>query len=130
MKPKAAYGTPCNGCGRCCINIRCPAAQLLFGPGTHCPALVAVDGGDGNTFACGLIVDAVRLVPEIVAEHGRMQVQSAAAQLVAIGAGCDAQYPGEVNITFQAQMREHFTSEGMQEASAWARSILFGEKLA
>jgi hypothetical protein len=49
---KPIYGTPCNGCGQCCMGELCPPAKD-FWPGRKgpCPALEY----ESNRFWCGLI---------------------------------------------------------------------------
>jgi len=51
---KPVLGSPCNGCGVCCLAETCPAALLLFrrrrGP---CPALAWDD--TANRYQCDLV---------------------------------------------------------------------------
>jgi hypothetical protein len=49
---KPLYGTPCNGCGQCCMGQLCPPAQDIW-PGRKgpCPALEY----EGDRFWCGII---------------------------------------------------------------------------
>lgn len=54
--PKPLYGTPCNGCGICCLT-PCPTIQILH-PGEHvygtpCPRLRERNG----RFECGLFTE-------------------------------------------------------------------------
>lgn len=83
MKPaKPPHGQPCNNCGRCCDDQRCPSGVALFGPGSRCPALT-----DGQ---CGLILDPLKYA------HGDADaLRSAASVLVGAGLGCDALLLGE-----------------------------------
>lgn len=55
---KPSYGSPCNGCGTCCIEEVC-ALGLELGDKVNCMALV--DFLDGS-YGCGLILDPYRYI--------------------------------------------------------------------
>ena len=82
---KPAYGSPCNGCGMCCIAEQCPISQMLFGEHDLCPALTRM----GNVYACGLLCDTARYaVP--VSDKVDSALRAAIAYLLGAGRGCDA----------------------------------------
>lgn len=49
---KPVFGSPCNGCGTCCIEEVCDFGREL-GDTEHCRALVAHEDG---SYGCGLIL--------------------------------------------------------------------------
>ena len=52
LKPR--YGTPCNGCGLCCMLELCPAGKLAFPDSSApCPALMVSE--DKSKTYCGLV---------------------------------------------------------------------------
>lgn len=79
---KPAHGSPCNGCGLCCVATICALGRHVFkqerGP---CPALLKT--GD-NTYTCGVVVNAPS-----------DELRSAALHLLRAGEGCDARFNGE-----------------------------------
>lgn len=93
MIDKPPHGQPCNGCGRCCIEMLCPLALALFGEPEYrqCPALEP----DGERFACGLIKHPMVHALKQTLLHGADAMAKAAAHLVGSGRGCDAQLDGE-----------------------------------
>lgn len=91
MLTKPPHGSPCNGCGGCCIDQRCPLAAKLFGPGARCPALEPAF----PAFTCGLVAHPERYAPDVVARHGAEAARDAALMLTGAGLGCDALKPGE-----------------------------------
>jgi len=91
MLQKPPHGTPCNGCGQCCMSSRCPLGAALFGPGSDCPALEVKLPG----FACGLVENPGRYAMDIVFKHGEATVSQAATYLIGAGVGCDALIEGE-----------------------------------
>jgi hypothetical protein len=90
QKPK--HGQPCNSCGKCCATEPCALGSEVFGVrGGRCPGLVVHDG----MFGCDLV-----LRPEIHANRlarkvGPEALSAAAAILIGVGVGCDAQMNGE-----------------------------------
>lgn len=53
-KPK--FMAPCNGCGLCCANELCPAAEIAFPDARPpCPALVQAPGEEMKT-ACHMVL--------------------------------------------------------------------------
>ena len=87
-KPK--HGSPCNGCGVCCVASRCQVGRVLFGEGGRCPALVQT--GE-VTYGCG-----------VVQEIEDAELRDAALLLIRAGEGCDARINGEkINTEFHRQ---------------------------
>ena len=82
---KPLYGQPCNGCGVCCKDQRCPLGARVFGPGADCPALTEA--------GCGLVLEPVRYAPD--ADRSEMRLRESATMLIGAGMGCDAQLLGE-----------------------------------
>lgn len=86
VKPK--LGTPCNGCGACCIAEPCEIAREALGAVSgRCPAL-EIEGGRAY---CGMVRHPARYMfgeeaPE--SETGGVSVLFAAA--LGLGHGCDA----------------------------------------
>lgn len=77
--PKAAYGSPCNGCGMCCAAEVCAIGKLAFPEAeAPCPAMVFED----NRFYCGIVLaeQAAGLAPAVYEALG-------------IGKGCCADDP-------------------------------------
>lgn len=91
MLPKPAHGGKCNGCGRCCVDQRCPLAVAVFGKGGSCPALEV----RFPAFVCGLVENPQRYAPSIVQDFGQETASRSAAILVGAGIGCDALLAGE-----------------------------------
>jgi hypothetical protein len=83
---KAPHGTPCNGCGGCCMQTRCPLGEEVFGPGGRCPALESL----WPRYVCGLITNPGKYAPRIVMKHGAEAASAAAAFIIGAGSGCDA----------------------------------------
>jgi hypothetical protein len=81
-------GSPCNGCGRCCIQRPCRLARdyagVREGP---CPILVRV----GAAWRCGLTIKPHSYVTGL---HGKAFADNALApifaEMLGIGRGCDA----------------------------------------
>lgn len=98
--PKPAYGSPCNGCGRCCEAVLCPLGAHQFGA-THgpCPALRYIDGRS----ACGLVAAPRDFEPVRVAMHGAGRLAAAARAMIGSGYGCDAVADGETRDEAQRQ---------------------------
>lgn len=90
-RPKPPHGTPCNNCGQCCADQRCPLGLMMFGPGGRCPALELAFNG----MVCGLVRDPKRYAPAVVAAHGLADAARAAGILIGAGMGCDALLEGE-----------------------------------
>ena len=90
--PKPPHGSPCNGCGLCCIDQICPLAGHIFGGAEErrCPALEPV--GDGR-FTCGLVVRPKHYAPWVKTRERNLR----AGALVLIGANlaCDGLFEGE-----------------------------------
>lgn len=80
---KPAHGTPCNGCGLCCLFEPCPAAQLLTLKRRGSCRLLHWDE-TSRRYRCGLIENASSTW------LGRLQ-RRLAMRWVAAGVGCDAE---------------------------------------
>lgn len=118
---KAPHGSPCNNCGGCCIEIRCPLGEAVYGPGRQCPALEPLF--IGLSYGCGMISDPGKHAPAAVARHGREAVSKAAALLIGAGKGCDSLVPGErPNEIWRAWARKEWNQEREdgRAAAAWA----------
>jgi hypothetical protein len=91
---KPAFGSPCNGCGRCCEEELCSVAEGVFeqrrGP---CPALL-LDVVTKRSL-CGLMIHPEMFAPEATDRYGRKDMGQAVALLVGVGHGCDAIAPDE-----------------------------------
>ena len=94
FKRKPKHGTPCNGCGWCCMVTRCELAQHVFSLGEFgpCPALTQTSA---TTYGCGLVLDPRKYVPARAASKGVAALRQAAAILIGAGNGCDAGRTGE-----------------------------------
>ncbi len=90
---KAPYGSPCNGCGRCCYNEICTLGAVVFGRSRGpCPAL---QSGEDAKLVCGLIANPMRYDPIGTMRSGAAAMSEAAAFLSGSGEGCDAQLDDE-----------------------------------
>lgn len=78
---KPLYGSPCNGCGLCCLSIQCRLSLDMFGVQTRCPALMDA----GSRYACGLIAQPDRHFGDRAAEAAM-----AAGLALGIGTYCDS----------------------------------------
>lgn len=87
---KPDYGSPCNGCGVCCITTPCMLARIVLEgaqEGRACPALVVCDG----RFQCGLVLDPGEFIGrEKAASVGEEALRSSAAFLVGAETSCDS----------------------------------------
>lgn len=90
-KPK--YGSPCNGCGLCCIAEQCPISLMAFGEQLLCPALGTM--GDGKGFGCGLIVATSQFIPPTGDERLDALLPGAIAYVLGAGRGCDSEGPDD-----------------------------------
>lgn len=86
--PKPAFGSPCNGCGLCCVAELCPVAEIVFpdhGPLGPCPALQWV----GPLARCGMMIEPGRyMIGQLSFADGFIGevIQS----LLGSGLGCDS----------------------------------------
>lgn len=82
LDKKPPHGSPCNGCGLCCMAMLCDLAMHVFALPQlgRCPALVQTSE---DTFACGLTL------------IGTAEKRKAALTLIGSGDGCDARFNGE-----------------------------------
>jgi len=98
LAKKPPHGSPCNGCGGCCMDSLCVLGKHVFGgdPWGHmdgpCPALTEVEGGK---FGCGLIIAPQLYAPVRATIKGVEPLRKAALTMIGSGIGCDAQGPGE-----------------------------------
>src|SRR5215813_12954896 len=91
---KPPHGSPCNGCGACCMVTRCPLGQHVFGLGEIGPCPALVETGD-NTYGCGLVLRPAAYVPARALSKGVGALRRAALLLIGSGDGCDARFNGE-----------------------------------
>ncbi|MEA8593044.1 hypothetical protein PZT57_30825 [Pseudomonas aeruginosa] len=95
---KPALGSPCNGCGVCCIAQVCDLGVAL-GDDQNCKALLQRSDG---TFSCGLVEDPYRFIPEVDLSKwltldqmsggaaGEQALKSLYAEMLGAGRGCDS----------------------------------------
>lgn len=96
---KPPMGTPCNGCGLCCIEQVCDLGVEL-GDSVHCKALI--ENPDAS-FSCGLVVDPYRFLPEDRLKpwraidhlsgderYGEASLKSFFVDILGAGKGCDS----------------------------------------
>jgi hypothetical protein len=83
--PKPAFGSPCNGCGRCCLAEQCAISLEIFDVRPVCPALEPL----GDRLICGLMAHPLTFFPDVPAEKGAAWSEFFR---LAIGSGlwCDA----------------------------------------
>ncbi len=110
---KPPHGAPCNSCGLCCREQLCPLGAGVFhgnftsDPPGPCPALER----DGEREVCGLIAHPIAYALVATLKHGAAAMSAAAASLVGVGVGCDAQLASEPeNVEFKAMMRKRVES--------------------
>src|SRR5262249_48761682 len=86
FKRKPKHGTPCNGCGCCCMVTRCELAQHVFSLGEFgpCPALTQTSA---TTYGCGLVLDPRKYVPARAASKGVAALRQGGGGLVGGGQG-------------------------------------------
>lgn len=114
MLKKPPHGSPCNGCGGCCVDQRCPLSAHLFGPGGQCPALEM----RFPAFTCGLVNRPERYAPEVTDRHGIDAARRAAFTLVGAGFGCDALERGERrNEAWAARVRKSLDMDAARRAA-------------
>lgn len=82
---KPLYGSPCNGCGLCCVMEQCPLSIEVFGPHSLCPALEELPAGG---FTCGLIARP-RVYLETKAPELADLLGEAFGVILGAGTGCD-----------------------------------------
>lgn len=95
--PKPVMGTPCNGCGHCCLTEVCLLGREL-GDTELCAALIhREDGG----FACGLVVSPYdhlpaertrtwRMIDQMKEGAGESALRAFHADILGAGLGCDS----------------------------------------
>lgn len=77
LKPK--FGSPCNGCGKCCREEVCRIGIEVFGQDQKAPCPALVD--DGTRYYCGFV---------ITEENSPLRANPLIAISLAIGKGCDS----------------------------------------
>ena len=89
-----------------CYAALCDLAQFVFKsperPGP-CPALISAIGGG---YACGLVVQPSRFVPQATVAYGEQIVRQAEQRLINSGQGCDMRINGETNEEYSRRMDE------------------------
>ncbi|MFN0162524.1 MAG: hypothetical protein ACKVQQ_14935 [Burkholderiales bacterium] len=99
--PKPALGTPCNGCGVCCLAEPCPLGSVLSGRRTGaCAALRWVDAE--SRYRCGALVAPREVLPRPFAWLAPL-LRRLARRWIAAGTGCDSTV--EVSVPGSAQRR-------------------------
>ncbi len=92
LEKKPRHGTPCNGCGLCCLATVCSVGRQVLGRDDGpCPALRWHDGKS----SCGLVVDPAAYRPDAASAHTTGAMGRAAALMIGAGDGCDARFNGE-----------------------------------
>lgn len=92
---KPSEGSPCNGCGVCCLTETCPIARISFrqshGP---CPALLW--STDEKRYFCGLLSRTHAYLPWLP-DVLQKPVRKILRRWIAAGQGCDctAEFPNE-----------------------------------
>lgn len=120
---KPAYGSPCNGCGLCCIAEQCPIGALLLGEADLCPALTQM----GNVKVCGLVADTKRYFNTLGRAELDTMLSNAIGYVLGAGRGCDALMAGEEE---PPGARERFEAlrdlpTGMKAMDLIARCMVF-----
>lgn len=119
---KPPHGSPCNGCGLCCVATTCKLGQHLFkqerGP---CPALV--HNGD-LTYACGVVRSPLHYMKASATNVSEMR--DAALLIIGAADGCDARFNGEwINHDFhrrQNKIDRERASEMRKARDLWKMS--------
>lgn len=90
---KPRLGSPCNGCGMCCIVESCPLSVEHFGKLDACPALEK----HGDRYACGLVTNASAYLGS--PEFGDAYIGRLVGDALGIGRGCDSDDPPSAALT-------------------------------
>lgn len=118
FRPKPAFGSPCNGCGVCCIAVQCPLSTAIFGDAELCPALEA----EGDGFACGLIRNPSHYLHDLPKWSGSSMSEAFAVMLGA-GTGCDGQGEDEQVSAATRQRMMNAAEAAIANASPTARAL-------
>lgn len=120
---KPAYGSPCNGCGGCCLAEVCPAGRAVLGTRTApCPALERRQ--EGGTYGCGLILHPERYSPSRTFVHGREKMAAAATEMIGVNGSCDCRTVEETpEVTAEITRRLDAAARRKQPAVARARKL-------
>ena len=81
---KPAFGSPCNGCGFCCIREPCALAKEHLGAIDKCPALERA----GDRYACGMITRPHHYLG--TEAFGDPLLSKLFGEALGIGQGCDS----------------------------------------
>lgn len=120
LPAKPAYGSPCNGCGMCCIAAQCAISLALFDEQELCPALEQA----GDALACGLMINTANYVPDLKGLGGKALTETFAL-ILGSGIGCDAQGEGEERPTEGARDQIGLAAEAkIAAASVEARTLV------
>ena len=88
--PKPPMGSPCNGCGACCLAETCAIGTDLLGYASPCPALETDDG----RYWCGLVRHPSKYLASHFPEADRRALDEFLGgmieQALGIGRGCDS----------------------------------------
>lgn len=82
---KPALGSPCNGCGLCCLAEPCPLGMLLSRR-RHGACVALGWNEEARQYRCGVVTDARRWLPWLPAALSR----GLALRWIAAAKGCDA----------------------------------------
>lgn len=90
--PKPPYGSPCNGCGRCCQAVVCNfgLAVLKIASADRVQPCPALEERPDGSFACGLVRSPAKYAPDIAAVSDVGAMSAAGRLIIGDGIGCDA----------------------------------------
>jgi len=86
--PQPAVGTPCNGCGVCCLAEPCPLGQVISRKRTGACDALRWDGAQ-RLYRCGAISDAEGVLGARLRWAAPL-LRRLARRWIAAGIGCDA----------------------------------------
>ena len=90
LQPKPLPGSPCNGCGACCLATRCVLSIGIFGEGPGpCPGLERA----GDHYQCGLVAHPLTYATEAHIAAGITESDLSYAAGIAIAAGTGVRQP-------------------------------------
>ncbi|MDD0810266.1 hypothetical protein PSQ20_07965 [Curvibacter sp. RS43] len=93
--PLPAFGTPCNGCGLCCLAEPCPLGMWVSRRRTGaCRALQWE--AEARRYRCGVVAEPQRFVPAGLQRLAPL-LSRLARRWISAGSGCDAHLETEVD---------------------------------